>query len=229
MAPQSLRAGAVGGDPLGVGDLVAAELEELRLGDVLERDVEPVDPRHRLRGRIVVGVPVPACLRQEVAAPHRHRIPDASGPVPPTTVQTPSPSTTKRNACWVCRCSGASSPGLRYWMAAHRVGVANGRPPRPGFARAMARRSPPRPTGTRRPACAAMRQQVGPPPQMWLGSRLGVGRHEVADLGPQRHEVPGLEVAVERVQLRGPFRLVRRVGCGDEDGTGGCGHLRALS
>ena len=73
----------------------------------------------------------------------------------PTTVQTPSPSTTKRNACWVCRCSGASSPGMRYWIAAHRVGEANGRPPRDGLASAIARRSPPRPTGTSRPASSA--------------------------------------------------------------------------
>jgi hypothetical protein len=43
---------------------------------------------------------------------------------PSTTVHTPEPSTTKRKAFWVCRCSGASSPGMRYWIAAHRVGVA---------------------------------------------------------------------------------------------------------
>ena len=79
---------------------------------------------------------------------------------PPTTVQTPSPSSTKRNACWVCRCSGAFSPGSRYWIAAHSVGVANGRPPRPGFARAIARRSPPRPTGTSWPACAASARRL---------------------------------------------------------------------
>ncbi|SDO92157.1 hypothetical protein SAMN04487914_101146 [Arthrobacter sp. ok909] len=40
-------------------------------------------------------------------------------------------------------------------MAAHSVGVAYGVPARPGFARAIARRSPPRPTGTRSPARAA--------------------------------------------------------------------------
>ena len=74
---------------------------------------------------------------------------------PPTTVQTPSPSSTNRKACWVCRCSGAFSPGIRYWIAAHSVGVANGRPARPGLASAIARRSPPRPTGTSSPARAA--------------------------------------------------------------------------
>ncbi len=43
---------------------------------------------------------------------------------PFTTVQTPSPSTTNRKAFCVCRCSGAVSRGSRYWIAAHRVGVA---------------------------------------------------------------------------------------------------------
>ena len=43
---------------------------------------------------------------------------------PLTTVHTPSPSSTNRNADCVCRCSGALSRGARYWMAAHRVGVA---------------------------------------------------------------------------------------------------------
>ena len=120
---------------------VAAELEELRLGDVLERDVEAVDPRHRLArwrcgGRASSSRPA-AGSRRGASGPGRR----------PTTVQTPSPSTTKRNAFWVWRCSGASSPGIRYWIAAHSVGVANGRPPRPGLASAIARRSPPRPTG----------------------------------------------------------------------------------
>ena len=32
----------------------------------------------------------------------------------------------------------AFSPGMRYWMAAHNVGVAKGRPPRAGLASAIA-------------------------------------------------------------------------------------------
>ena len=79
---------------------------------------------------------------------------------PSTTVQTPSPSSTKRKACCVCRCSGAFSPGIRYWIAAHSVGVANGRPARPGLASAIARRSPPRPTGTSSPARAASARRL---------------------------------------------------------------------
>ena len=42
---------------------------------------------------------------------------------PLTTVHTPSPSTTKRNAFCAWRCSGAVSFGPRYWMAAHKVGL----------------------------------------------------------------------------------------------------------
>ena len=41
---------------------------------------------------------------------------------PFTTVQTPSPSTTKRKAFCECRCSGAVSFGPRYWIAAQSVG-----------------------------------------------------------------------------------------------------------
>ncbi len=102
----------------------------------------------------------------------------------PTTVHTPSPSTTKRKACWVWRCSGASSPGMRYWMAAHSVGVAKGLPPRAGLASAMARRSPPRPTGTRSPACSAsprsrsQRQRWGTARERgWAGIRSPISVH----------------------------------------------------
>ena len=74
---------------------------------------------------------------------------------PSTTVQTPSPSSTKRNALCEWRCAGATSFGPRYCAAAHSVGVAYGSGLRPGLAYAMARRSPPRPTGTRSPARSA--------------------------------------------------------------------------
>ena len=55
----------------------------------------------------------------------------------------------------VCRCAGALSRALRYWMPPHRVGVENGSPPSPGLASARTRRSPPRPTVTASPASAA--------------------------------------------------------------------------
>ena len=120
----------------------------------------------------------------------------------PTTVQTPSPSTTKRKACWVCRCSGASSPGMRYWMAAHRVGLTKGRPPSAGLASAIARRSPPRPTGTSSPARSASGRRSAQRHRCGCGLRLRVRRHEVADLGPQRDEQLLLEAAVELLELR---------------------------
>ena len=74
MAPQALGTRALRCGLLRVADLVPAELEELRLGDVLQRDVQAVDPGHRRLRRVVVRVPVPAGLRQEVAAAHRHRV-----------------------------------------------------------------------------------------------------------------------------------------------------------
>jgi len=39
-----------------------------------ERDVQTVDPRHRLIGLVVVPMEMPARGEQEVAAAHRHRI-----------------------------------------------------------------------------------------------------------------------------------------------------------
>ena len=146
MAPEPLGAGTVGRDALVGADLFAAELEKLRFVRVLERDVQAVEAMGRSAALWWAWKFQPACGRKSP-----RRIGTAS---PPTTVQTPSPSTTNRKACWVCRCSGASSPGIRYWIAAQSVGVAKGRPRSEGLARAIARRSPPRPTGTSCPACS---------------------------------------------------------------------------
>ncbi len=62
------------------GELVGAELEESRvqLGD--ERDVEAVEPGHRLVGDVLVLVEGPARRQQQVTAAHRHRVPVDVGP-----------------------------------------------------------------------------------------------------------------------------------------------------
>ncbi len=60
---------------------VGAELEEPGVRVVDERDVETVDPRHRLIGLVVVAVEVPARGgEQEVAAAHRDRVTVDHGP-----------------------------------------------------------------------------------------------------------------------------------------------------
>src|ERR1700754_376534 len=121
---------------------------------------------------------------------------------PLTTVQTPSPSTTNRNAFWLCRCSGAVSCGPRYWMAHHSVGVAYAVPGRPGVTSAMARRSPPAPDGDQVARALGQPVQRPPPPHVRLGRRRRYQRHQVVELGPERREVVGLEVGVELLQLR---------------------------
>ena len=114
---------------------------------------------------------------------------------PSTTVHTPSPSTTNRKAFWVCRCSGATSAGARYWIAAHSVGVAYGLPPGPGWrGRSPGARRPGPPAPGRRPGRPAAAGSASATHAGRAGSR--VHRHQIADLGPQR--VPlRLEVAVQ--------------------------------
>src|ERR1700690_2689339 len=84
MTPQPFGARALGRAFLGCTDAFATGLEELALGVVRERNVEPVDPGHRLGCRVVLSVPVPARLRQEVAARHADRIAVDYGPDPLT-------------------------------------------------------------------------------------------------------------------------------------------------
>ena len=102
----------------------------------------------------------------------------------------------------MCRCSGASSPGFRYWIAAHSVGVANGRAAearvgqrdRAALAAATDRHEVARPasaSGSR----SAHRHRCGD------GARARVRRHQVADLGPQRDQQLLLEAAVELLEL----------------------------
>jgi hypothetical protein len=65
------------------------------------------------------------------------------------------------------------------------------------------------------PATPGQLQQGLPLPQVRLGLRAGVWRHEVADLGPQRHEQFLLEAAIELLELGGHLGLTGLV-LGDE-------------
>ena len=129
---------------------------------------------------------------------------------PSTTVQTPSPSTTKRNAVWVWRWTGAFSRGPRYWIAAQRVG---GRVRATREARVGQGDGPPLAAAPDRHQVAGAlgerEQPVAPAPQVRYGPGRGVARHQVADLGPERDEAFGREAAVELVELGGRLGLPR--------------------
>ena len=110
-APPARRPGRL------VGDGVGAEFEEPGVGVVHERDVEAVDPRHRRIGLVVVAVERPTRGEQEITAARRDRVPVDHPPHALALDHEP-------DAFWLCRCSGATSFGPRYWIAAHSVGAA---------------------------------------------------------------------------------------------------------
>ena len=202
MAPEALGPGALGGGPLPRAELIAAGLEELRLGDVLERDVEAVDPGHRLLGGVVVGVPVPARLGQEVAPAHRHRV--AADDRPDALALEHEPE------------GVLGVPVLGGVLARHQV-----------LDRGPQRRGGERPAGQARVgerdrpalAAAADRDELArpggegpqrvPAPQVRQRLRPRVGGHQVADLGPERDQQLPLEPPVELLEGRGHRRLVR--------------------
>jgi hypothetical protein len=67
---------------LGGAELVGAELEEPGVELADQRDVEPVDPGHRMVGGVVALVEVHAGGEQEVPAAHAHRVALDVGPHP---------------------------------------------------------------------------------------------------------------------------------------------------
>src|SRR5258706_570212 len=80
MRPQPLGPGYLGSRL--VGHALGPELEEPGIGVMDERDVEAVNPRHRLVGLVVVTVEMPTGGEQEVTAAHRDRIPVDHRPHP---------------------------------------------------------------------------------------------------------------------------------------------------
>ena len=130
--------------------VVGSELEEaaVEVGD--ERHVEPVEPHHRCDRRCcgARARPSPAVSSRSPAT-HRDRVAVDDGP----DAFAVEDESERVLAVAVSRARPRAGP--RYWTAAHSVGVANGAPPRPGFASAIARRSPPRPTGRAHRRCSA--------------------------------------------------------------------------
>jgi hypothetical protein len=107
-----------------------------------------VQPGHWRISHVLMAVEVPSGRKQEVTSSHDDGV---------AVHHRPDPLTLEDEAERILGVPvlRATSWGPRYWMAAHSVGVANGIPSSPGLATAMARRSPPLPTGTRSPARGA--------------------------------------------------------------------------
>ncbi len=200
--PQPLGPGDVGGGL--VGHAVGSELEEPGVGVVDERDVEAVDPRHRVVGLVVVPVEVPAGGEQEVAAAHGHRIAVDHGPHAFTLDDEPE---------GVLRV-----PVLGRGLLGSEV--LDRRPQRGGDVGDAAESGVGQGDGTPLTAAAhrdevtgplSERVQGRPLPHERHGLRRRHHRHQVAELGPQRVEVLGLEVRVELLQLG-----IGVLGCGHD-------------
>ena len=177
-----------------VGDPVAAELEEGGVGVVDEGDVQPVDPRHRLVGLVVVAVELPARGQQEVAASHRDRVAVDDGP------HALALDDEAEGVLAVAVLGSDLVPAE----------VLDGRPQRGGRVGLTAQARVGQRDGATLSA-AAHRDQVAGSLGQWqqglprhtcgTALRLRGQRHQVADLGPQRHQVLAVEVAVEAVDL----------------------------
>ena len=173
-------------------------------------------------GGIVMGMPVPAGLRQEVTAAHRNRIAPHHGP---------DPLAFDHKAECVL---GVSM--LRRILPRHQV--LDGRPQR------RAHEGPTAQGGIRQGDCAPLaatsdgddlagalgeRQKITPAPQVRAGLRLGMLGHESTDLGPQRNEHLLLESAVELLELRGHGRLPGCIDGGQANGRLVYGHGISVS
>jgi hypothetical protein len=206
------------GARLALAELLLSELEERRLDRVLERDVQPVDPRHRPVGDVVVAVPVPACLRQEVTPAHRDRVAVDDRPHTLTLDHEPE------GVLGVPVLGGGLARAEvldRRPQRRRRVGAAAesrvGQRDRPALTTT--------PDGDQVPGLRGQRLQRRPPPQMRQRSRRRLHRHQIADLLPQRDEMLRVEGVVESAQFRRVLRLVvrgrRRGWRGNRVGHGG--------
>ena len=184
-------------------DLVPAELEELRLGEVLEGDVQAVDPGHGGRGRIVVRVPVPAGLRQEVTAAHRDRV---------AADDRPHALAFQHETERVLRVPVLGCVLPRHQVLDRRPQRRRGEraavQPRVGEGDRAALAAP-----AHRDKVAGLRGQLdevvpAPPVRQRLGPR--VERHEVADFRPQRDQQFPLKAPVKAFQRRRHRGLVLR-------------------
>ena len=206
MGPEPLGARNVRGGL--VRDAFGAEFEEPGVGVVHERDVQSVDPRHRLVGVVVVAVEVPARRQQEVPAAHRHRIP---------VDDRPDAFALDDETEGVLRVAVLRGCFVRAQILDRRP-QRRRRIRRAGQARVGQRDGPAFPaTAHRHQVTGTGRQwvQIVPAPHVRHGLRGRNHRHQVRDLGPERNQVPGLEILIQLLQLGGFLggRLRNRVRC----------------
>lgn len=151
----------------------------------------------------MVGVPVPARLREEVTAVHRHRVAADDRPHARTL------DDEAEGVLGVAVLGGV--------LAGHEV--LDGRPQRrrgegPAAEGGVGQRDGPALTAPadRHQAAGPVRKlpQPLPAPQVRHGTRARVGRHQVADLGPQRDEQFLFEAPVKLFERRGDLGLPLR-------------------
>ena len=198
MGPQPFGAGHVRGCL--VGDPFGAELEERGVRVVHERNVQAVDPGHRLIGFVVVAVEVPAGGEQEVAAAHGDRVAVDDGPYPLALDDEP-----ERVLAVPVFGGGLVRPevldgGPQCWGGVGGAGQAGiGQRDGPAFTAAADRDEVAGPLGER--------VQGVPPPDVRQARGVRLHRHQVVELGPQRRQVLPLEIVIQQ----GQFRAVRFV------------------
>ena len=183
-----------------VGHAIGAELEETDIHLLRERDVQAVDPGHRLVGVVVVSVEAPSGRQQKVAPAHAHRI--AVDHRPDALALDHEAEGVLRMAMFRRRLARTEildrGPERRADIGVTaEAGI--GEPDGPPLATASDRHQLARLFGKR--------QELRPLPDM--GDRLGfrMHRHQIAELRPERNQMLLLEPFVEGAQFRRVFRL----------------------
>ena len=191
--PQLLRARPVGRGL--VLDSVVAVLEEGGIQLLHQRDVQPVQPGHGPVACVMVAVPEHGRGEQEVTGTHGNGVAVNHGP--DSLASDDEPERALRVAV---RRGDFADPQ-----------VLDGRPQGGGRERAARQPGigqgygPPLPAPPDRHQLAGalgQRKERRPGPVVRLRRGFGVLRHEVVDLGPQRHQVGAREIVVEPLQIR---------------------------
>ena len=202
MTPQPLVAG-MGGRVAG-RQRVGAQLEETGIDLPHERDVQPVDPGHRLVGGVVMLVPSHAGREQEVASTHRDRVVVDVGPHPLALDDEAERRLRMAMRRGLLARAEVLDRGPQRGGGVGRAGQARvGESDRPAFS----------PTADRDELARAGGELVQGRPAPHCGTSVGLGnlRHQAFTLGPQRRKVRGRKIGVELIEC---CSLVGGVGLG---------------
>jgi len=178
----------------GIEVLGARRLEEACVQPVHQRQVEPVEPDHRLVGAAVMLMPGHARRQHEVTGGHRARLAVHGGPDAAPLQDEPD----GRRGVPV---RGRALPRVEVLHGPPQGGGGKREPAQPGVGQ---RQDPPLAAAAHRDGLSGLGregQQGIPPPQPRHGPGSGLTRHQVRDLGPERLDV---HLVHGGVQLRPP-------------------------